>query len=54
MFKEGIVFFDTLGFGWVVEWDFVQQIYLAYRRGETPSEHMLLSDLDDPPTFNLG
>ena len=54
MHKEGIVFFDTLGFGWVVEWDLIQQMYLDYWSGVSPTEYDLLCSVDDPPNFNLG
>jgi|GEM_PF-5403263 len=54
MFKEGIIFFDTLGFGWVVEWGLIQQIYLEYWSCAAPTEGTRLSDLDEPPYFTPG
>lgn len=52
MTKEGIIFFDSLGFGWVVEWDMIQQLYLDYWSNMTSAEHVLLSRYEDPLNFN--
>ena len=54
MFDEGIVFFDTLGFGWVVDWDLMQQMYLETISGVTPAECFQPGDADDPPGYNPG
>jgi hypothetical protein len=52
MTTEGIIFFDTLGFGWVVDLEMIQRLYKDYWNGETPSERVLISDLTDPLNFN--
>ena len=54
MFDEGIVYFDTLGFGWVVEWDLIRRIYSDYWNGVAPNEGFQSGDTDDPFEYNSG
>ena len=54
MATEGIIFFDTLGFGWVVDLEMIQRLYMDYWSGVTPGERVLIGDLTDPLNFEAS
>jgi hypothetical protein len=51
MDKEDIIFFEQLGFGWVVEQRVIRGLIAGKHRRKPISEHFLLerSQREDPP-----